>query len=118
MVPKLAPKPLVEKIIAALMDAADDESASVRAAAVGTIARIAGGTKTEIPRVIEALGDLDAQVRLAAAKALGQIGPRDSIAIPTLANLAEFDLDERVRRAATLSRSLLIQQDVDRTTVP
>ena len=256
MVPKLAPQPLVETIMSALMGAADDESAFVRAAAVWTLGRIAGQTKIEIPRVIEALGDPDAEVRhaaacflgwrgpgmrssmrvpalgraladpdarvrewsarslgflrldaeaalpalralandpergvreqaaqaisaieksaltfhsttlpqaiaeldnadpitralaagliedlgsrasdavpslvrcladreadvrLAAAKALGQIGPRASVAIPTLANLAESDLDERVRRAATLSRSILLQQDADRTTAP
>ncbi len=255
-VPKLAPQPLLEKIIAALMGAADDESAFVRADAVRTLARIAGKTKIEIPRVIEALGDPDADVRLAAAvslgwrgfskrspalvpalgraladpdpqvrrcsaaslgnlgldaeaalpalralandpetevreqaaqvistieksvltfrsttlpqaiadlddadpitralaanrienlgsrasdavpslircladreadvrlaaaSALGQIGPRASGAIPTLANLAESDPDERVRRAATLSRSILLQQDADRTAAP
>jgi HEAT repeat protein len=108
MVPKLAPKPLVETIIAALMDAADDESASVRAAAVQTLARIAGATKTEIPRVIEALGDPDAQVRLAAACFLGWRGAykRSPTLVPAL-GLALADPDAQVREWSARSLGYL-----------
>jgi HEAT repeat protein len=108
MVPKLAPQPLVETIIAALMDAADDESASVRAAAVQALARIAGGTKTEIPRVIEALGDPDAQVRLAAACFLGWRGSykRSPTLVPALGR-ALTDPDAQVREWSARSLGYL-----------
>jgi len=96
--PKLAPQPLVATITAALIGAADDKSAFVRAAAVRTLARIAGETKIEIPRVIEALGDPDAEVRLAAACFLGWRGPgkRSPTLIPALSQVLT-DPDPRVR---------------------
>ena len=108
MVPKLAPQPLVETIKAALMGAADDESAFVRAAAVRTLARIAGGTKTEIPRVIEALGDPDAQVRLAAACFLGWRGlyKRSPTLVPALGR-ALADPDAQVREWSARSLGYL-----------
>lgn len=97
-VPKIAPRPLVETIIEALKGAADDESAFVRAASVGTLARIAGGTKVEIPRVIEALGDPDTEVRLAAACFLGWrgFGKRSPMLVPALSRVLA-DPDPRVR---------------------
>ena len=103
-VPKLAPQPLVEKIITALIGAADDKSAFVRAEAIRTLGRIAGETKIEIPRVIEALEDPDAEVRLAAAGSLGWrgSGKRSPTLVPALGR-ALADSDARVRRWSTMS---------------
>jgi HEAT repeat protein len=104
-VPKLAPQPLVATIIKALMGAADDESAVVRAAAVRALGRLAGKTKIEVPRVIEALGDPDASVRLAAVCFLGWKGPvkRSPALIPALGRaLADPDAEVREWSARTL----------------
>jgi HEAT repeat protein len=96
----------------------DDAEPITRALAAGRIEDLGSKASVAVPSLVRCLADREADVRLAAAKAMGQIGPRASVAIPTLAKLAESDLDERVRRAATVSRSILLRQDTDRTTAP
>ena len=107
MKPDLAPEPLLGRIKAALVDAADDENPLVRAEVVRALGGISGRTKVEIPRVIEALGDPDADVRLAAANYLGWrwSGKRSPALIPALGRaLADSDARVRQRSATTLGR--------------
>ena len=92
-----------------------DADPITRALAAGRIGDLGSRASDAVPDLVRCLADREADVRLAAAGALGQLGPRASGSIPTLASLAESDLDERVRRAATLSRSILLQQDAGRS---
>jgi HEAT repeat protein len=107
MKPDLAPEPLLGRIKAALVAAADDENALVRAPAVRALGGLSSQTRVEIPRVIEALEDQDAEVRLAAALFLSwrRPGKRSPALIPALGR-ALTDSDARVRQwsASTLGR--------------
>jgi HEAT repeat protein len=103
--PDLAPEPLLGMIVAALVKAADDESPIIRASAVRTLGGIANRTMVEIPRVIEALGDPDVDVRLHAAISLAwriSSGKRSSSLVPALV-LALKDRDARVRLASAVT---------------
>jgi HEAT repeat protein len=95
-----------------------DADPNIRALAAGRIGALGSRASDAVPGLIRSLADREADVRQAAAGALGQLGPRASVAIPTLAILAESDRDERVRRAATLSRSILLQQDAGQSPAP
>ncbi len=107
MIPGLAPEPILGTVKAALLRAADDGDAQVRRAAIRTLGGLGGRTRTEIPRVIEALTDPDAEVRLVAATylATGRPGARSAALIPALVRTLA-DPDPRVRKgsAATLGR--------------
>jgi HEAT repeat protein len=96
----------------------DNADPIIRALAAGRIEDLGSRASDAVPILVRCLADRDADVRRAAAGALGQLGPRASVAIPTLASLAESDLDERVRQAATLSRSILLQQDAGSSASP
>ena len=63
-----------------------------------------------IPALVRCLSDREGEVRRSAAYALGQLGPEASVAVPNLTPLTESDPDERVRRTATLSRSILLRR--------
>jgi HEAT repeat protein len=93
-----------------------DADPITRALAADRIGDLGSRASDAVPGLVRCLADREADVRRAAAGALGQLGPRASVAIPTLAILAESDLNEQVRRVATLSRSVLLQNDAGQST--
>jgi len=90
-----------------------DADAVVRALAASRLEGIGPRASEAIPALVGCLADRDAEVRRASAAALGQLGPEATVAMPALVNLSESDPDERVRRAARLSRSILLPDGVD-----
>jgi HEAT repeat protein len=86
-----------------------DADAVVRALAASRLGDIGPRAAEAVPALIGCLADREAEVRRASAIALGQLGPKAEVALPALAKLAESDPDERVRRAATFSRSILVR---------
>ena len=54
----------------------------------------------DVSEALQALRDNDWQVRMAAAMALEEIGPRAAVAVPDLIQTLERDRREEVRRAA------------------
>ncbi len=62
-----------------------------------------------IPSLVVCLSDREPEVRIAAATALGQLGPDATVTLPTLEKLVETDPDPRVRQAATRSRAILLR---------
>ena len=89
----------------------DNADPIVRALAASRLEGFGPRASEAVPALARCLADREVDVRRAAAGALGQLGPRAVVAVPTLASLAESDVDERVRRAATLSRSILLRID-------
>ena len=103
--PNVPPEPLLGRIKNALLGVADDENPGVRAAGVSRLAAIASRAKADDPRVIEALGDPDSGVRLAAAASLGwnRPGNRSKDLVPALVRtLADPDFQVRQMSAKAL----------------
>jgi HEAT repeat protein len=88
-----------------------DADPAIRALGADQLARSGPRAAEGIPALVRSLGDREAAVRLAAAAALGKLGPRAAVAMPELARRAESDDDERVRRAAEASRSVLVRDE-------
>jgi HEAT repeat protein len=90
-----------------------DADPIVRALAASRLEVLGPRASEAIPALVVCLSDPEAEVRRASAVALSQLGPGAAVAGPSLAKLAESDPDERVRRAATFSRSILLGEGVD-----
>jgi HEAT repeat protein len=86
-------------VIPLLLDALDDEDASVRHIAVTYLGIVRDNPQKEVPGLIEALKDEDSEVRQAAAGALAAYGSLAEPAIPALKKAAT-DPDEDVQREA------------------
>ncbi len=66
-----------------------------------------GYVEPAIPDMLKALGDTDAGVRAAAAKAVGQAGSEDKDTVPALVKLLKSDKEESVKIAAAEGLGLL-----------
>jgi HEAT repeat protein len=95
-----------------------DADPIVRALAAGRLEGIGPRAAEAIPALVACLADREADVRRASANALGQLGPGATVAMPTLINLSESDPDEKVRRAATFSRSILLPDQSGELRIP
>ncbi len=80
-----------------------------RALAAGRIEAHGPRAAAAIPSLVVCLSDREPEVRIAAATALGQLGPDATVTLPTLEKLVETDPDPRVRQAATRSRAILLR---------
>ncbi len=78
-----------------------------RSLAAGRLEDFGPMASPAIPALTRCLDDREPEVRQAAAGTLGQLGPEAAVALPTLDKLAETDPDDKVRRAATLTRAIL-----------
>ena len=87
-----------------------DADPAVRALAASRLEDFGSTAAEAVPALVGCLADREADVRRAAARALGQLGPKAAVAVPKLQALAESDVDERVRRDATVSRSILLRE--------
>jgi hypothetical protein len=92
-----------------------DADPEIRAMGADQLARSGPRAAEGIPALVRCLGDPEAGVRLAAAVALGSLGPPAAVTLQDLARSAESDGDERVRRAANTSRSALLRVQDGRT---
>lgn len=104
-IPNVPPGPLLGRIKAALVAAADDEDARVRAEAIQALGSIAARSRTDDPRVLRALDDPISTVRAAAAASLGWNWPgrRSKVLVPALVRaLADADWQVRYRSARSL----------------
>ena len=96
----------------------DNADPIVRSLAASRLGDLGPRAAEAVPALVRGLGDREADVRRAAAGALSQLGPGAAVAVPTLAGLETSDVDERVRQAATLSRSILLREEGRPKTAP
>lgn len=97
----LGPKAqLARSALAKIADA--DPDADVRLLAKSALKEIASAASepTDARALVEKLQSPDASVRLGAIKALKALGSEAKEAVPTLLRLADYDLDEDVRKLA------------------
>jgi len=88
--------PDAKPAVPALIRAASDASASVRAGASSALGVIGPEAKEAVPVLVRAASDANRSVRLCAIHALGAIGPEAKEAIPVLVRAAS-DADETIR---------------------
>ena len=85
-------------------DLKTSDDPKVRAAALKELGELGQIKKSlvqdALPMMVEALGDKDATVRAAAARAYGMIDPDPKKAVPALLKLAKTDKEEAVKVAA------------------
>lgn len=94
--------PWGREAIAALIDAAKDESSAVRASAVEALGRIRPAAENVVGALTNVLADPDPAVRANAANGLGNGGAAAAVAVPYLIERLK-DGDAGVRSAAALA---------------
>jgi HEAT repeat protein len=86
-----------------LAEMAQDSDPASRAVAIETMSLLLLVRTNDMPIYLAGLSDPNAEVRLAAAKALAQAAPRARDATPTLIAMKDNDPDEAVRAAADVA---------------
>jgi HEAT repeat protein len=94
--------PPVKEAVPVFVDLMDSENESTRRSATSALGRMGGAALPAVPRLVDCLQhEGDQETRVAAAEALGRIGPKcAATAVPALAKAARDDKWPKVRSTA------------------